>query len=57
MKSEDKFYCPNCKHLYEDIQNYGLENPDEEGLFDMKCESCEVEFEVNFKTVIYFETK
>lgn len=57
MKTRDRFLCPHCNHAYEDIQNYGLENPDEDGMFDMACESCEKAFEVNFKTVIYFETK
>ena len=57
IKSEDRFYCPHCNHLYEDIQDYGFDNDEMIGNFKMQCESCVMEFEVGFRTVIHFETK
>jgi len=56
MKSMDKFYCPHCSHLYEEIQDYGFDNGEMIGEFKMDCEICDKEFRVVFNTVIYFET-
>lgn len=55
MKTKDSIKCPYCGHDYDYLEY--LEVGDMSGEFEMICERCGQNFEVDFYCVFYFTTK
>ncbi|WP_180230547.1 hypothetical protein [Bacillus cereus] len=56
MHKAEYIECPHCTHIHSDYHAY-LDVGDLGGDFEMSCENCKGQFEVDFYSVFWFETK
>lgn len=52
IQQTDEIQCPHCEFIHINWFDY-IEPADQEGDFQMICESCEKEFNVMFKTTVW----
>lgn len=56
MHKADMIECPHCEYKHGNYQDY-LEVGDLGGDFPMTCENCGKDFDVDFYSIFWFETK